>query len=197
MASFSLVLSPSSLPPFPSLFPSLPPFPSAAVSAAVSAAAADALALLTAATLVPAALLALALYAVYRLVVYPVFLSPLAALPNAHWSSAVSPLWILLVRYRSRENEALLAAHRRHGPVVRLGPSDVSIDHVDHVKTVYGGGFDRTAWYSLFDNYGWVLSFCPSGLLAFWPSGLLAFFAALFCFLFSVFCRPSLSRCAD
>jgi hypothetical protein len=42
----------------------------------------------------------------------------------------------------------------RHGPVVRIGPNEVSINTMAAVKTVYGGGFDKHAWYSLFDNYG-------------------------------------------
>ncbi|EPE04950.1 cytochrome p450 [Ophiostoma piceae UAMH 11346] len=102
----------------------------------------------------PIAALTVAIYSFYRLLVYPLYLSPLSRIPNAHWSSAISPLWILYVRYTDNENDALLDAHQKLGPVVRLGPSDLSINSIDHVKTVYGGGFERTDWYSMFDNYG-------------------------------------------
>ncbi|CAK7197560.1 hypothetical protein SEUCBS139899_000208 [Sporothrix eucalyptigena] len=59
----------------------------------------------------------------------------------------------MYVRYQDLETETLAEAHGRLGPVVRLGPSDVSIDDIEHVKTVYTS-FNRTKWYSIFDNYG-------------------------------------------
>ncbi len=109
---------------------------------------------------IPASGLALAAVGpalIYRFLIYPMLISPLAGIPNAHWSSSISPVWILCTRFRHRENRVLLEAHRRLGPIIRVGPNELSIDDVDLVRTVYGGGFDKTEWYSVFDNYGSVI----------------------------------------
>ena len=92
----------------------------------------------------------------YRYVIYPIFISSLAKVPNAHWSSPISPIWILLKRYGERENRTIHAAHSKHGDLVRLGPNEVSIACVENgIKTVYGGGFEKWSWYpNLFVNHG-------------------------------------------
>lgn len=92
----------------------------------------------------------------YRYIIYPAFISPLARIPNAHWSASVSPLWILLTRYHWRENREVHAAHLKHGPVVRLGPTEISVNDVGGLRTIYAGGFEKGQWYSIFDNYGYV-----------------------------------------
>lgn len=92
--------------------------------------------------------------AAYHLLLKPAFFSPLAKIPSAHWSSSVSSLWILLARKQGRENRSLHEAHQRLGPVVRVGPYQLSIDSPDAVKLVYQGGFEKDPWYSVFDNYG-------------------------------------------
>lgn len=98
---------------------------------------------------------ALFAFLTYRFIFWPALFSPLARIPNAHWSVPFSRLWILRIRFTHRENKTLFAAHRRHGPIVRVGPSELSIDDVDCVRTVYQGGFEKTSWYSVFDNYGY------------------------------------------
>ncbi len=90
----------------------------------------------------------------YRYIVYPAVLSPLAGIPTAHWSCSVSPLWILWARYNSRENRTLYQAHREHGPVVRVGPEELSVNSLEGVKAIYQGGFDKHQWYAVFQNYG-------------------------------------------
>ncbi|KAH8884622.1 cytochrome P450 [Thozetella sp. PMI_491] len=90
----------------------------------------------------------------YRCLAYPCFFSPLASIPNAHWSAPLSRLWILRVRFARRENRTLAEAHRRLGPVVRVGPRELSVHGVDGVRTVYQGGFEKPVWYAVFDNYG-------------------------------------------
>ena len=91
----------------------------------------------------------------YHFVVYPLHISPLAKVPNAHWSSPLSSLWILVTRYRRLELHVVRQAHERLGPIVRLGPQDISVScFEDGIKTVYHGGFDKPPWYSFFDYYG-------------------------------------------
>jgi len=100
---------------------------------------------------------ALFFLSIYRLIIYPIFLSPLSKVPNAHWSSPFLPLWILWIRFYSKENRTLHAAHLKYGPVIRLAPNELSINDISGVRTVYTGGFEKGQWYSIFDNYGYVL----------------------------------------
>ena len=91
----------------------------------------------------------------YHLIVYPLRISPLGKVPNAHWSSPLSSLWILVTRYGKRELHAVRQAHERLGPIVRLGPQDISIScFEDGIRTVYHKGFDKPPWFSFFNYYG-------------------------------------------
>lgn len=102
------------------------------------------------------AAVAVVLLLVYRGVIIPVFLSPLSRIPNAHWSAPVSPVWILWKRYKGLNNRTIHEAHERLGPVVRLAPSEVSINCVEGgIKSVYTGGFEKHEWYPrVFGSYG-------------------------------------------
>ncbi|KAK4189393.1 putative cytochrome P450 E-class, group IV [Podospora australis] len=100
------------------------------------------------------AIVGLLTFLTYRYIFYPVFLSSLARIPNAHWSAPLSSLWILNTRFSRRENRTLAEAHRLLGPIVRVGPDELSISDLGSLRTVYQGGFEKPAWYSVFDNYG-------------------------------------------
>ncbi|KAI1091096.1 cytochrome P450 [Rostrohypoxylon terebratum] len=91
---------------------------------------------------------------IYQYVLYPAVISPLSKIPSAHWSCSISPAWILWARFKSRENGTLHAAHKQHGPVVRVSPNELSVNSIEGVKTIYQGGFDKHEWYSVFNNYG-------------------------------------------
>jgi len=106
------------------------------------------------------------IFILYHWVIYPAFLSPLARIPNAHWSVPFSRAWILKLRFERRENRTLWAVHRLlrgdggagvgkgyHG-VVRTGPKELSVHGVEGVRCVYGGGWEKGGWYGVFDNYG-------------------------------------------
>ncbi|KAK3316388.1 cytochrome P450 [Apodospora peruviana] len=99
----------------------------------------------------------------YRFILHPILLSPLAHIPNAHWSSPLSRLWILNTRWTGRENRIRHALHRKLGPVIRLGPNELSISDINSVRTVYKGRFDKSTWYSVFDNYGAPCMFSTRG----------------------------------
>ena len=92
----------------------------------------------------------------YKYFLHPTFLSPLSKIPNAHFTSAFCPVWILWIRFRGRQNRTLFSCHRRLGPVIRLGPSELSVDCVDGgIRTIYGGGFEKSNWYSnQYSNFG-------------------------------------------
>lgn len=102
-------------------------------------------------TLSPVTMLAVAglsLLVFYKGIVYPIFLSPLSKIPNAHWMAPITPVWILWKRFRNQNNRTIQAAHEKLGPIIRLSPSEISINCVeDGIKSVYTGGFEKHNWY--------------------------------------------------
>ena len=99
------------------------------------------------------ALLAISASILCRFCLLPSFFSPLAAIPPAHWSARFSSLWILWARFNKRENWTIHDAHQRLGPIVRLGPEEVSVNDVQALKTIYVGGWEKPEWYLLFTNF--------------------------------------------
>ena len=48
----------------------------------------------------------------------------------------------------------MLAAHNKLGPVIRLGPNELSVASLDGLRKIYLGGFEKTEWYvEEFVNY--------------------------------------------
>ena len=91
----------------------------------------------------------------YKYVIHPKFLSPLAKIPNAHFTAPFTTAWIIWKRYKRIENRTLYALHQKLGPVIRLGPKELSVDCVDNgIRTIYGGGFEKPDWYAnQFQNF--------------------------------------------
>ena len=92
-------------------------------------------------------------------VVYDVFFNPLSKIPRAHWSVSipyVGDWWILFQRYMERSNDMIILAHENHGPVVRLGYNELSVNCVDDgIRTIYGGAWEKHEFYpNLFVAYG-------------------------------------------
>lgn len=52
--------------------------------------------------------------------------------------------------------QAVHRLHNKYGPVVRIGPNDISFNSLSALKTIYGAGsgFERSAFYGMFDVYG-------------------------------------------
>lgn len=81
--------------------------------------------------------------------------SGLKDIPNAHFSVPYSHLWLRSLQWRKIENRTRVQLHRRLGPVVRLGPREVSVNCIDEgVRTIYGSKFDKDAsfYHALFDQ---------------------------------------------
>ncbi|KAI9768748.1 MAG: hypothetical protein M1840_004743 [Geoglossum simile] len=94
-------------------------------------------------------------FSIFHYIIHPAFLSPLTQLPNAHPTASFSPLWLLWVRYRARENRILYDAHQRLGPVVRIAPNEVSVSCQENgVKVIYGKGWEKPQWHDAFMNFG-------------------------------------------
>ena len=94
------------------------------------------------------------LWVIYQYLIYPAFISPLSKIPNAHPTSSFLPIWIWWKRRIGYETRSVFAAHQRHGPIVRLGPKEVSVASLDGLRRIYAAGFERDPWYNQFMNYG-------------------------------------------
>ncbi|KAI1114802.1 cytochrome P450 [Nemania sp. NC0429] len=95
----------------------------------------------------------LALLSSYYLV--QLFYSPLNHIPSAHWSCRFSSIWILWTRYSGQELSRLIAAHQKHGPIVQVGPKDLSVSsYQDGIRKIYDAGFPKPAsFFAPFDYY--------------------------------------------
>ena len=81
----------------------------------------------------------------YISVIYPAFFSPLAKLPAAH------PL-CHITRTRSRPN--LYAAHKAHGPIVRIAPNEISVNSLEGLRSIYTAGLEKHQFYiGIFEHY--------------------------------------------
>lgn len=109
-------------------------------------------------SVIPSVTLAcLLLLSIYKVVLHPLLYHPLRHIPSAHWSVPFfGDLWITYQRYRERNNAVTYAAHLKHGPVVRMGMNELSVNCVENgIRTIYAGGWEKHAWYpQRFGSYG-------------------------------------------
>ena len=92
---------------------------------------------------------------IYKFFIYPVFISPLSKIPSAHPSCSFSSFLILWKRCWGGEVEFIHNGHLEHGPIVRLGPNELSVNCIDGgLRTIYPGGFEKPDWYpNQFKNF--------------------------------------------
>lgn len=97
------------------------------------------------------------LAAVFKFILYPAFLSPLAKVPNAHWSCSFCPIWILWMKWTKQENDRIYELHLAHGSAIRLSPNLLSVSsYEDGLKKIYHGGFPKPSFYfNGFSVYGY------------------------------------------
>ncbi|KAL2803292.1 cytochrome P450 [Aspergillus granulosus] len=87
-------------------------------------------------------------------VVRSLLLSPLAKIPNAHFTSPISDRWIQSIRQAGNEVLTIYALHRKHGPVVRLAPNELSVNSLHGLRIIYTGAFEKHPLYrELFLNF--------------------------------------------
>ncbi|KAF1944798.1 cytochrome P450 [Clathrospora elynae] len=96
--------------------------------------------------------------------------NPLRKIPAAHPLAHFTSLWAHSIRWRSIENATLKEAHDRLGPIICLGPNEVSVNCVKGgIRDVYAGGFEKGNakdgynWYAFFANYGGVYNLFSTG----------------------------------
>ncbi|RYN35405.1 hypothetical protein AA0119_g1099 [Alternaria tenuissima] len=96
--------------------------------------------------------------------------NPLRKVPAAHPLARFTSMWMHSVRWRGIENATLKAAHDRLGPIVCLGPNEISVNCVKGgIRDVYAGSFEKSSakdgynWYGFFSNYGGVDNMFSTG----------------------------------
>ncbi|KAI0509332.1 cytochrome P450 [Xylaria bambusicola] len=83
-------------------------------------------------------------------VVYQCVFSPLAVFPGP-FAAKLSKTWRAYVTYRGHWHRDLVALHRRHGSVVRIGPNELSVIDPDAFLQIYSanGAYAKSASYSI------------------------------------------------
>ncbi|KAJ5763579.1 hypothetical protein N7533_002260 [Penicillium manginii] len=85
----------------------------------------------------------------------PGFRAPLIKIPGP-WYTRFTSLWIKYQEFTANRRESVHHLHRQYGPVVRLGPNEVSFTSLDSIKEIYasgGSGYDKTEFYTLFKQF--------------------------------------------
>jgi Cytochrome P450 len=69
---------------------------------------------------------------------------------------AITRLRLALDAWNARSIARVHQLHLKYGPVVRIGPNDVSFNSLSALRIIYGAGsgFERTSFYQMFDVYG-------------------------------------------
>jgi hypothetical protein len=81
--------------------------------------------------------------------------SPIAKIPGPTYNAFTS-LNLKYKEFTRRRRIYIHDIHQRYGPVVRLGPNEISFATADAVKEIYqsgGSGYDRTELYDLFKQF--------------------------------------------
>jgi len=76
-----------------------------------------------------------------------------STIPLLHPLSAFTSVPILIPTVLGRRNATIYRAHLRHGPFVRLSPTEISFSASTVLSTIYTSS-PKPPWYRIFDNYG-------------------------------------------
>ncbi|KFY69355.1 hypothetical protein V496_00290 [Pseudogymnoascus sp. VKM F-4515 (FW-2607)] len=90
------------------------------------------------------------------LFIYRATLAPLSKLPGP-WHTRFSDVILMYKEFTAHRRVYIHELHKKFGPVVRLGPHEVSFTSVEALKEIYqsgGSGYDKTEFYNLFVQYG-------------------------------------------
>ena len=90
----------------------------------------------------------------YQYLIYPAFISPLSKLPSAHTLCTISEKWLERKRKQQKESKTLYTAHQEHGPIVRIGSKEISVNSLAGLRSIYTAGLEKGVFYSgKFENY--------------------------------------------
>ncbi|KAJ6787095.1 hypothetical protein PWT90_10883 [Aphanocladium album] len=90
------------------------------------------------------------------ILIYRAAFAPLSKLPGP-WYSLFSDAFLMYKEFSAERRLYIHELHKTYGPVVRLGPNEVSFTSLEALKEIYqsgGSGYDKTEFYNLFIQYG-------------------------------------------
>lgn len=90
------------------------------------------------------------------ILIYRAAFAPLSKLPGP-WYSLFSDAFLMYREFSAQRRVYIHELHKTYGPVVRLGPNEVSFTSLEALKEIYqsgGSGYDKTEFYNLFIQYG-------------------------------------------
>lgn len=90
------------------------------------------------------------------LFIYRATFAPLSKLPGPLYT-LFSDVFLMYKEFTAQRRVYIHELHKRFGPVVRLGPNEVSFTSLEALKEIYqsgGSGYDKTEFYNLFIQYG-------------------------------------------
>ncbi|EUC37827.1 hypothetical protein COCCADRAFT_84517 [Bipolaris zeicola 26-R-13] len=84
-------------------------------------------------------------------IIYNLFFSPLARIPGPFWAR-ITDLWHVRLIRTCSEHSALHDLHARYGPLVRIGPSKLSVTDATAFRKIYNvaAPFPKTDYYQPF-----------------------------------------------
>ena len=91
----------------------------------------------------------------YYFIYQPLLATPLCKIPGPR--AYATTKWRLAYEdYKGLRTQSINVLHQKYGPVVRVGPNEVSFASLTALRTIYGAGsgFERTSFYRMFDAYG-------------------------------------------
>jgi hypothetical protein len=85
---------------------------------------------------------------------YALLLDPLRNVPGP-FLARFSRLWMVYHARKGDMHTTMIALHKKHGKLVRTGPSEVSISDTAALKAIYGAGskFRKSDWYSVWQGH--------------------------------------------
>ena len=103
----------------------------------------------------PIVILASIAIGLHYLIYEPLFLNPKSRIPGPKLY-AVSKWRLALDDWRGNRTIAINRLHESYGSVVRIGPNEIHFNSLSALRTIYGAGsgYERTAFYRMFDAYG-------------------------------------------
>lgn len=88
---------------------------------------------------------------IYRYIISPI-VSPLSRIPSPNPLCYIADYLIHYLAWRKQEFDWLLKQHRRHGPLIRIGPTAVSVNSVEGLRQVYTS-LEKPDFYTQFASY--------------------------------------------
>lgn len=107
----------------------------------------------------------LLLYLLFPTLITPLIKPTLTHIPGPPLS-LLTPLPLIAHEFSRTRRAHIHRLHARHGPVVRLGPNEVSFTGLGAVREIYasgGSGYDKTGLYGLFVQFGTRTMFSTLG----------------------------------